>query len=524
MPHSPVVAPATRRIAVLVAAPGSGLLLALLFAPFGYWPLGWVCLVPLLWAVAAAKTRLGATLLGFCAGLVFWVISIPWVVDVMTDYGGMPWPAAVGALLLLAAYLSLYPATVAFLVRRPLAKLGPAALFLVPFLWVAGELLLTHLLTGFPWNLLGYSQVRFLPAAQIADLAGVYGVSFLLVAVNCAVAFALLQHPVRSWAFWRPLIATAIAAAAALAYGYLKLGDDGRDGEPFTVAMVQDDLTNAERMRAHRDELFLYYWDSTRAAAREGAGAGADMVMWAEGSLLFVDMDPPDGFYEQVILALARDEGIWLLIGSNDYTDDYSRVRNAAFSISPDNRGAAAGRYHKVHLTPFGEYVPYQWALGWVPQVVMGISDFEAGRELEPIPLRDGSVGVAICYEIIFPDLVRRFTARGAGLLATVSNDAWSGHSASNDQHFDHAIMRAIENRRYLVRCAVTGVSGAVAPDGHVLARTAIYKRDVAYATVAMRAGSTVYMAVGDLFAYLCAGLALLSLAWLRYTKVPLGW
>jgi apolipoprotein N-acyltransferase len=147
------------------------------------------------------------------------------------------------------------------------------------------------------------------------------------------------------------------------------------------------------------------------------------------------------------------------------------------------------------------------------------ISDFTPGEEVRPIPLRDGLVGVPICYEIIFPDLVRRFTAKGAGLLATISNDAWFGPSAANDQHFDHGILRAVENRRWLLRCAATGVSGVVAPNGRVLQRTRIYEREVVTGEAAMLSGLTLYAAYGDIFAYTCLLFSAAIVIAMRYNK-----
>lgn len=507
-------------IILILAAVSSGLLLSLLYAPFYYWPLGWICIVPFLWAVSAAKTRLAATFLGLTTGLVFRLTSIYWVTIVVMEHGHLEFHFAVVALLCLSTYLSLYPATIAFLLRGPLKRIGPIAFFLAPFIWVSGELILTHLLTGFPWNLLGYSQISFLPAAQIADITGVYGVSFLLVAVNSAIAFAIIKKPRWNAAYLRPLAITGIILVFCLGYGIWKLVDQGEEGEKFKVAVIQDDMENNTRRAAHRDakaygELIAYYLDNTRKAARNRA----DVVVWPEGALLNIDMNPPTGVIEREITALVRKEKTWLLLGSNDYFNGGAYLYNGAFSIAPDNEGETAGEYIKVHLTPFGEYVPYQEVLGWVPQVVPEISDFAAGDEIKPIKLRDGKVGVAICYEVIFPDLVRRFTANRATLLATISNDAWFGFSAANDQHFDHAVMRAIENRRYLVRAAATGVSGVIEPSGEVQLRTPIYERTVACGEVAMKKGLTVYAAVGDAFSYLCVLLTLLSLILLRYTK-----
>ncbi|HUX06603.1 MAG TPA: apolipoprotein N-acyltransferase [Acidobacteriota bacterium] len=511
-----------RRAALAAAAIVTGLLSVVLYAPYGFWPLGWLCLVPLLWAVASARTTLGAVFLGLTSGLVFRLFSIPWVVHTMMVHGSMPLPAAIGTLLLLSLYLSLYPATVAFLLRSPLKRYGPVALLLAPFLWVSGELLQTYLITGFPWSLLGYSQIGFLPAIQIADITGVYGVSFVLVAFNAAVVFLLLRRrEIGRREVWQPLAVVAALVIAVFTYGFVKAGDESADGEPFDFVILQDDLTNAERPRSatrEGNELFIDYFGRTIDAAR----TGAEVIIWAEGTMVFLDMNE-DSYkpwdYELDIYALARDEGFWLLMGSNDYYEEGAKLHNSAVTVSPFNENKPAGRYDKVHLTPFGEYVPYQFIFGWVPQVIQEISDFDPGDEIRPIPLRDGLVGVPICYEIIFPDLVRRFVAKGAGLLVTISNDAWFGISAANEQHFDHGVLRAVENRRWLLRCAATGVSGIVAPNGRVLQRTPIYERKEIRGTVAMRSGRTLYAAYGDIFSYVCFLFSASILASLRYNR-----
>jgi apolipoprotein N-acyltransferase len=511
-----------RRAALIAAAIISAILSVSLYAPYSFWPLGWVCLAPLLWAWVAARTTLGAVFTGLLYGLIFRLFTIPWVIHTMTVYGHMPFPAAVGSLLLLSIYLALYPATVAFLLRRPLRRYGAAALLLAPFLWVGGELLQTYLLTGFPWTLLGYSQVGFLPAIQIADITGVYGVSFVLALFNAALALLFLKRrEISTRAVWQPLAVAVVVTIVALVYGIIKVGDEGADGEKFSFALLQDDLTNEQRPRSatrEGNELFLDYMGRTIDAV----GAGAQVVIWAEGTMVFLDMNEESyspWSYELDIYSLARDNGFWLLMGSNDYYEQGTKLHNSAVTVSPFNENRPAGRYDKVHLTPFGEYVPYPWFLGWLPQMIPEISDFTPGEEIKPIPLRDGLVGVPICYEIIFPDLVRRFTAKGAGLLVTISNDAWFGMSAANDQHFDHGILRAVENRRWLLRCAATGVSGVVAPSGRVLQRTKIYEKAVVTGEAAMRSGLTIYAAYGDIFAYACLLFCAAVVIAMRYNK-----
>ena len=497
----------------------SGLLLTSCFAPFNMWMVAWICLVPLLWGITIVRSGLASAAMGFATGLVFWLTSIPWITVVMQNYGDLPFPVALLLLLLLAVYLSLYPALLCWILKLSLNRVGSIALFMVPVLWATNELLITFVLTGFPWNLLGYSQVFFLPVIQIADVTGVYGVSFTLVLVNALIAFLFLNEPANRKSFYIPVIASGFVIVFVFVYGFISLSSQPEEMRKFRVALIQDEMTNEERLSADQQALFNYYIDSSR----EAAAKGIDLVIWGEGALLFLDMvgegeGMPGGFAEQFVLSLSRDEKFWLLMGSSDYINNYSEIYNTAVTISPENDGLVSGRYAKVHLTPFGEYVPFGFIFGWLDKVVPEISNFKSGDKINTMPLLNGRVGTAICYEIIFPDQVRRFTAESATVLATISNDAWFGKTAANDQHFNMAIMRAVENRRYLLRCAVTGVSGIITPSGAVSSRSETYKRMVIEDEAAMMDGTTAYVMVGDLFGYVCTIAALGWVFWLRFT------
>lgn len=507
------------RVRAVLTALLSGVLLALSFAPFNLYLLAWISLVPLFCAVVRAHSAWSAAGMGFVSGLTFHLLAIPWIANVVSGYSQLPDILVWLLVVLLAGWMALFPAAVAFLLHGAVRRGGIIQLWLAPVLWTGAEYLQTYLLTGFPWNLLGYSQVFLLPIIQFADITGVYGVSFLLVLTGAGIAawgFTLLQKQPGEW---RLLAVAGLLVLAALGYGILKL-EEPTVGEEFGVTLVQDELDNAGRLAADQRALFAYYLDSTIAAAR----AGADVVLWGEGALLFLDMvgdgpdGAPEGFNEQYVLSLPRDEDFWLLTGSNDYFEAGSRLYNVAITAGPENGGRPSGRYAKNHLTPFGEYVPFTWIFGWLDKIVPEIASFAEGDQLNTMPLRDGRVGTPICLEIIFPDLVRRFTYNGATILATVSNDAWFGRSAANDQHFNMAIMRAVENRRFLLRCAVSGVSGIIAPDGNVQSRTQTYQRALVRGTVAMRSDLTLYAQFGDAFAWLCLSVAIIAVLRLRYT------
>lgn len=497
----------------------SGIFMMAAFAPLNLWFLGWFAVSGFLWAVTRVPSKKMAGLAGFLYGMAFWTTSVSWIKNVVFEYGHLPETVSFMLMILLCLFFTSISVVLAIILKGALKHLGTAALFAAPFLWVAGELFQTYLLTGFPWNLAGYSQVFFLPAVQIADHTGVYGVSFLVILINSAIVFAIVEKPALKLSYLSPLIVSFVALALTLVYGFVVLGEQ-REEEKFSAVLIQDGMDNAQRYTANKNDLFNFYLDESVKAARNGK----DMVLWGEGALTFLDMigddgGIPGGINEQYVLSLPRDYGFWLMIGSTDVLLSERIAYNTALTAGPMNASQADGYYRKVHLTPFGEYVPYQFVFGWLNKIVTEISDFKPGEQINSIPLLKGRAGTPLCYEVIFPDLVRRFSLNGATILATLSNDAWFGRTAANDQHFNMSIMRAVENRRYLMRCAVSGVSGIVDPHGNVTARSEAYDKTIIEGEVAMRQEMTFYVMNGDVFAFFCSFVTVLLVALLLYRK-----
>jgi apolipoprotein N-acyltransferase len=467
--------------------------------------------VPLLVGLASgwrARSRAGtgalrALGLGFVAGLVHFAGTIYWTSAVMRQFGDLPSVLAVVLMLLLAAYMALYPAIAALILHRLYRVFGVAALLLAPAVWVTAELGRAHLFTGFPWVLLGYSQATVLPLAQLASLFGVYGLSALVVLVNAALALLVIGSP---RARWRPaLVALAIVAATA-AWGTMRLrdGELTRQGTPLRVALVQGNIPQEQKWDPSRAAGILRrYVDMTRAAAR----GGARFIVWPESSLPFYFQDDPAG--GDVVRRLAHDTRAFILVGSDQIQrDDPPKFYNAAFLVTPD--GTVGGIYRKMHLVPFGEYVPLKQLLFFASPLVEAVSDFSPGEEIVMLPVAGHPVSTAICYEVVYPGLARGAVARGSQLLTTITNDAWYGRSSAPWQHFEQASLRAVEQGRYLARSANTGISGIVDPYGRVVARSNLFERATIEGDVRLLEGRTVYSRIGDLFAY---GLALLTLA-----------
>lgn len=462
--------------------------------------MAWLALAPLL--VTLRRAPLGrAFLLGTVTGAIYLAGTLYWITSVMHVYGGLSRWTAVLVNILLVAFLSLFVAGFAVVVRRLVAAVGPAALLSAPLVWVSAEMGRTYVLTGFPWVLLGYSQVSILPVAQLASLAGVYGVSALVSAPSAALAFAIGgRDSVRGPRRWVPLGVVLAFVALAAGWGGARLAEGALtgSGQPITVGLLQGNVDQAEK------------WDVTRAAAifdeylrmtENAIAQGAGLVIWPESSTPFFFEE--DRASAERVRALARQAGVPLLVGSDEVErGSPNRYFNAAFLV--DARGNTAAVYRKMHLVPFGEYVPMQRLLFFAAPLVEAVSDFSAGVDEVLLPVGAHRISTAICYEVVYPDLVRRPVRAGSELLTTVTNDAWFGRSSAPYQHFAQASMRAIENGRYLVRAANTGISGIVDPYGRVLAQSPIFEPAVIVGTVRFVSETTVYTRMGDAFAYAC--------------------
>lgn len=490
----------------LVSALLSGSVLALAFPGTG--DQGWlvfVALAPLLLAIEGAAWR-HAGVLGFVAGLVFWLVTIPWIAPTMVRYGGIPWPLAGLILLGLAGYLALYSAAFCAMLSLSQLRSGGTYVLVAASLWVALEFLRTYLFTGFPWNLLGYSQHRNLPLIQVAAVTGVYGLSFVVVVVNAGLACALL-----GWGNWRRLMMPLGTAAAILlgvvAYGWL-LPPRQATSSPIAVALVQGNIDQGVKWDpAWQDKTFGVYRGLSLQAARERPG----IIVWPETAVpLFLREDSRRTEVE----AVARETGAYLLLGAPDRHE--GQPRNSAFLLGPD--GQMLGQYAKRHLVPFGEYVPLRRLLFFVNVLAGGaIGEFAPGSEATVFSTPIGRFGVVICYEAIFPGEVREFFLAGADFLVNITNDAWFGRSAAPAQHLAMAAFRAVENRAYLIRAANTGISAIVAPDGRIAEASGLFTPAVISAAITPRAGVSLYTRYGDLFAWgtvavaLAAGLAALA-------------
>ena len=423
----------------------------------------------------------------------------------MARFGGLSLPAATAVAALLVAYLALFPALFALAVRLVAHHRGPGvALAAAPFAWIASEYGRLALFGGFPWVLLGYSQVTILPVAQLASVSGVFGLSGLLAAGSAALSWPVLDRGPRRW--W-PAAGMLVCVAGVAAWGTSRVAGERllAAGRPLSVGIVQANVRQDQKWDPGlADEIFERYLRLTRKVIAEGA----ELVLWPESATPFSFAQSAEG---AIVGQLARDAGVSILLGSDLWEPGSpARLYNAAFLVQPD--GAIGGVYRKVRLVPFGEYVPFQRVLFFAAPLVQAVSDFEAGSVVNPLPLDGGLISTAICYEVVYPGLIREGVLNGSQLLTTITNDAWFGRSSAASQHFAMASMRAIEQGRYLVRSANTGISGVVDPYGRVRARSDLFVEYTTVDQVRLLDQSTVYGRMGDAPVWLSLGVTALAL------------
>lgn len=495
-------------------------MLVFAFSPVDMEFLAWVGMVPLFFALSG-KNKAKAFFIGLLWGVVFFLGTVYWVVNSMANYGGVPFLISLLILFALAVYLGLFPALFGFGISTassPEMSLLSKILF-ASCLWVGLEYIRANMITaGFPWVLLGYSQSLFPQLIQIADITGVYGISFLIVLVNMVVFFALSYWlgkgkslPVKEG------LLIFIILIGVLAYGFFRIDEVDRisaNWKRLKIGVAQGNIDQGRKWDiAFQKEIVDIYKRLSLALAKQGAR----LIIWPESAVPFFLQS--DKNFGPEIMNLPKQTGAFLLSGADTYGYGHrgeTRYYNSALLLSPE--GEIVGKYDKIHLVPFGEYVPLKRHLPFIHKLVVGAGDFSSGKALSPLEFDDKSFGVLICFESIFPELARGFAKEGAGFLVNITNDAWFGKSSAPYQHFSQGVFRAVENKMFLVRAANTGISGVVDPVGRVVRKSGIFTEEAMIEDIRAKDANlfTFYSRYGDIFAIGClilsAGFLLLIL------------
>ena len=498
----------------IVLAVSSGLFLTGSFPTFNFSYLAWFAFVPLLISLRNLSIK-ESFFVGFLTGLTHYLTLVYWLVYTMRTYGHLPWPLCVVILILLSAYLALYFAVFSAAISRLFSR--PLFLFLmIPVLWVSLEYIRSFFLSGFPWELIGYSQFNTLHILQVSDIFGVYGVSYLIAFSNASIFIVLLYLTGLDWQnekitkrlFAGSVFACVLIVGLAISYGAwrIKSVDELISASPSKhVAIVQGNIKQSEKWdRAFQLVTIKKYLDLSHIAKEQKA----DLVVWPETAAPFY-------FSFNTRLADIVKKGIadmpaTFLFGSPSFDRVNNRVEyyNSAYLISP--KGDIYGRYDKAHLVPFGEYIPLKNWFPFLGKIVEHVGDFRPGKKGKTIEWGNHRIGLLICYEIIFPDLSRAMAKNQASLLINITNDAWYGRTSAPYQHFSMAVFRAVENRRALVRSANTGISGFIDPVGRVIDSTELFEDAVKTRTVPLIHETSFYTRFGDVFAMGCLAIIML--------------
>ena len=474
----------------LAIAFGAGALVPVAFAPFGYYPLMILALV-MLFLLLPGLAPAAAFRLGMSFGLGMFGAGVNWVYISIHYFGHSPLPAAIGVMLLLVAFLSLFPALLAYAYARLENRLPSQVRGLVLFLpagWVLLEWMRSWLFTGFPWLNIGYTQVDA-PLAGYSPLLGVYGVGWLVALSAGLIAWSLRMSGRRRW------LGPVLLVLAWFGGDLLKRIDwTEAAGAPLRVSLVQGNIPQDEKWDPQQQRLTLEkYLGLTRAEWYPQGRPKADLVIWPETAVPAFHHQVADEFLTP-LSAEARRAGSDLLTGIPVLDREKWEYYNAVISL-----GAEEGAYYKHHLVPFGEYLPLRSLFGSLLQVMpLPVADFSSGGLDQPLIEAAGyPVGVSVCYEIIFGEEVITQLPQAA-FLVNVSNDAWFGDSLAPHQHLEMARMRALETGRFLLRATNTGISAIIGPDGKLRERGPQFETVVVRGEIEPRNGATPYVRWGN--------------------------
>jgi apolipoprotein N-acyltransferase len=505
------------------AAVLSGLLLTACFPKLHLRGLVWVACVPLFTVLAKEKRLKRAFLMGYVCGAVFFAGTCYWFTMVMESYGHLA-PALAFLVLVLfvivdSVFFGVFGLAMGWVARGSPARVLSAS----PFLWVAMELGRTYLITGFPWNLLGYA-VQASGLRQIASFTAVYGLSFIAVTSSALLVWVILSpkrvHAILALAVW---VGFLLAAQWKLNPPPEEMGKETafllQPNVPLDDAALESWIpwrnpSNLEQLVQLSVATVEQVESKTPSSRGEGGAGHLPLLIWAENPApFFFTRDP---VFRGAMETMARRAHAIVITNTVVPLDAQGHtITNTAITLSPEGREIS--RYDKIHLVPFGEYVPW-WALpGLVHKITSEVGDFVPGSNYSVADSPGGGIGVFICYEAIIPQLARKLVERGAGVLVNISNDAWYGDSAAAYQHVEMARLRAIENHRYLLRATNDGLTTVTDPYGRILEEIPRHQRRVMVAHFNFESGKSFYSTHGDVFAWFCglvaAGVLIAGLA-----------
>ncbi|MFH1860646.1 MAG: apolipoprotein N-acyltransferase [bacterium] len=474
----------------------SGLLLSITFPSLNMEIVAFIALVPLL-SVIRGQNIARSFILGLITGIIFFGILLFWISGIRL-YQVPQWLLVMGWLfvtIVSALFIGIFAACVSLLKSKVSIynMLAPA------IIWTALELIRSHFpMDGFPWGILGYSQYQNLILIQIAEFTGVFGVSFLIVLINTAIAQAIS----RTKKGWYGIGITTVIVIPCLVWGNIRLQENSGTGKPLTVSVIQSNIgiDQSWEWETTREKILLMLTRLTKKAAK----SNPDLIVWTETAIL----SSPDTslWTKKKLSSIIMDLNSYLLIGAPHMTDtDYY---NSAFLIS--NKGKIIDRYDKIHLVPFGEMIPVEELFPVLRKIFPQAGMYTHGKK-HTVFNKPGKFCTLICYEGIFGDLTRRFVKKGAEFIINITSDAWTRTRAAYYQHFSMAVFRSIENRRYFIRAGNTGISAIINPSGRVEHLLDVGKEGIINGNIFLNNRITFYSRFGDVFACFCLIMSIIA-------------
>ena len=468
----------------------SGIALWLAFPDHSLFFLSWVGLMPYLYFLTQKRSWKAIVAGNFVLGLAYFGGVLYWIPEVLIGYGGLSWGVSIPIFLLMLLMLCFFLLPFSVLTHAVSTRSRVAALWSAPGFWVLSELLRNYYAVGgFPWALLGHSQYPYEWMRQLADVSGVYLISFLVVLGNCALLALFRFRSYRTWAL--SSIFTLLFAGANL-YGWYRVEVwQVPPGKSIRAALVQPNIL----LSAPLEHYAKKYFEVLPQYYRQAVADGAAWVVFPEApNPYYYDTD----FYFRTFWQRqVRNSGVPLLLNSTSVeTGSNTRYYNGALLIGPGEQPVY--RYHKMHLVPFGEYVPAADWLSFVQPLVQEVASFSAGTTPVVGEISGISFGTSICFEGIFPESAREFVRKGAQILVNITNDAWYGRSAAPRQHLEFGAFRAVENRKPILRCANSGYSAVIDLLGGIQQELGLFEDGILVAQVSACSYRSIYSRVGE--------------------------
>ena len=470
----------------------SGGLTALSFPKIYLIFLGWISLIPLLYIISK-KTPKQSFLLGLTAGFSFYAILIYWIPFVPAHYGGLSMVISLLIYIILVLLLALSWAFPCLLWTKIYQSFPKLTFLLTPFLWISFEYIATYLLTGFPWGLLGSSQYLNLYFIQLASITGVYGLSFVLVLFQSLFLYSM-KYKEKSPFF----IGLALVLLIHLG-GFLSIKKSPDTEKSFTAAVIQGNVSSDMYWQSPSTREIWNYFSQHLELSRKAYEKGSRLIVWPEFSapICFSCSEDIQLAFKGKLYQFVQGTRSTLLLGTVEKAGTPGNIKyyNTAVCLSPD---LDMSLYYKMHLVPFGEYTPYKKIFFFLEKMTAAVGDITPGTQYSLHQFENAKFGSPICYEIVFPNLVRKFVKKGASFLVTITNDGWYERSAAPYQHFSIAVLRAVENRRYLLRAATTGISGIIDPYGRIVSKSELMTQTYLTGNITPSRKLTFYTKFGD--------------------------